>query len=204
MGAGDGGTRLVLLGPPNCGKGTQARALAERLGVPAISTGEMLRAEVAAGSALGRRVEAILNAGKLVDDQTMAEVVRERLARPDAAGGYLLDGFPRTLAQVETLERILAERGESLDAVVSIEVPEEVLAERARGRGRDDDRGEVMRERLRVYRRDTAPLVDHYRGGGLLREVDGDRPIAEVTAAIVDVLGVAAAAGAAAEGGNRT
>lgn len=199
-GAGGGGARLVLLGPPNSGKGTQARALADHLGVPAISTGEMLRGEVAAGTPLGRRVEEILSSGKLVDDETMAQVVRERLARPDAAGGCLLDGFPRTPAQAEALDRILAERGDSLDAVIALEVPEQVLAERARGRGRDDDRGEVMRERLQVYRRETAPLIDHYRERGLLHEVDGDRPVAEVTAAIVAVLEGAAPGSAGGSG----
>ena len=189
------GPRLVLLGPPNSGKGTQARALAARLGVPAISTGDMLREAVAAGSALGRRVDAIMRAGKLVDDDTMAEVVRERLARPDAARGYLLDGYPRTRAQAETLDRLLAGRGRTLDAVVSLEVPEATLLARARGRGRDDDRDEVMRERLRVYREQTAPLIEHYRASGLVREVDGDRPVEAVTEAVAAGLGAGVTAG---------
>ena len=180
-----GGTRLVLLGPPNSGKGTQAKALAKRLGVPAISTGEMLRDEAAAGTELGMRVDAIMRAGRLVDDDTVAEVVRERLARPDAAGGYLLDGYPRTPGQAETLAEILAERGESLDAVVTLVVPEETLLERARGRGRADDSDQVMGERLRVYREETAPLVERYLAEGLLREVDGDRPVGEVTEAVI-------------------
>ncbi len=192
---GSEGPRLVLLGPPNSGKGTQARALAERLGVPAISTGDMLRAAVAAGSALGRRVDAIMRAGKLVDDGTMAEVVRERLAEPDAAGGCLLDGYPRTRAQAETLDRLLAERGRTLDAVVSLEVPEATLLARARGRGRDDDRDEVMRERLRVYREQTAPLIEHYRPSGLVCEVDGDQPVDAVTEAVVAGLGAGVTAG---------
>lgn len=192
---GAGGPRLVLLGPPNSGKGTQARALAARLGVPAISTGDMLREEAEAGTELGRRVDAIMKAGRLVDDDTMAEVVRERLARPDAAGGFLLDGYPRTAAQAETLAEILSAQGRTLDAVVSLVVPEATLLARARGRGRADDRDEVMRERLRVYRAQTAPLIARYRAGGLLREVDGDRPVDEVTEAVVAGLGAGVAAG---------
>ena len=187
-GPGSGGPRLVLLGPPNSGKGTQAAALAARLGVPAISTGDLLRDEAAAGTGLGRRVDAIIKSGRLVDDDTVAEVVRERLARPDAAGGFLLDGYPRTRGQAETLAQILAERGESLDAVISLVVPEATLLERARARGRADDSDEVLRERLRVYRDQTAPLIEHYLASGLLREVDGDRPIDEVTAAVIATL----------------
>lgn len=187
-GAGSG-ARLVLLGPPNSGKGTQAKALAERLGVPAISTGEMLRGSVAEGSELGRRVDSIMKAGRLVDDETMAEVVRERLAHADAAGGFLLDGYPRTPAQAETLDAILAERGEDLAGVISLSVPEEILLARASHRGRVDDGAEVMRERLRVYGEQTRPLVDHYRGRGLLREVDGYRAVPAVTDAIVAALG---------------
>lgn len=191
--AGSGGPRLVLLGPPNSGKGTQAKALAARLRVPAISTGDMLREEAAAGTELGRRVDAIMKAGRLVDDDTMAEVVRERLGRTDALTGFLLDGYPRTRGQAETLAGILAEHGESLDAVVTLVVPEATLLERARGRGRVDDSGEVLRERLRVYEEQTAPLVEHYRASGLLHEVDGDRPIGEVTEAVVATLGAAVA-----------
>ena len=129
------------------------------------------------------------------DDDTMAEVVRERLARPDAARGYLLDGYPRTRAQAETLDRLLAGRGRTLDAVVSLEVPEATLLARARGRGRDDDRDEVMRERLRVYREQTAPLIEHYRASGLVREVDGDRPVEAVTEAVAAGLGAGVTAG---------
>lgn len=181
----DDGVRLVLLGPPNSGKGTQARALAERLDIPAISTGDMLRSAVAAGTEIGRRTESIMAAGRLVDDDTMAGVVRERLRAGDAASGYLLDGYPRTLPQADHLDEILAERGEELDAVFLLEVPDETLYERARGRGRDDDRREVLAERLAVYRADTAPLAERYRRRGLLEAVDGDRPVDEVTREIV-------------------
>ena len=184
------GVRAVLLGPPNSGKGTQARAIARRLGIPAISTGDMLRDAVAAGTELGRRVGEVLAAGELVDDGTMARVVRERLARPDTAAGFLLDGYPRTESQAETLTEILAERGEELSAAISIDVPEAILVARARGRGREDDREEVMRERLRVYREKTAPLVGYYEKRDQLRVVDGDRPVEEVTSQIFVELGV--------------
>jgi adenylate kinase len=182
-------SRLVLLGPPNSGKGTQARILAERLGVPAVSTGEMLRDAVAQGSELGARVDGIMRAGELVDDATMAEVVRERLARDDARAGFVLDGYPRTVPQAETLAAILADSGRRLDAALLIRVPEERLVARALGRGRADDREEVLRERFRVYGEKTAPLIGYYERLGLLREVEGDRPVDDVTAGIQAALG---------------
>jgi adenylate kinase len=172
--------RVVLLGPPNAGKGTQAAMLSARLGVPCISTGDMLRREAASGTPLGVRVAGIMEAGGLVDDAAMAEVVRERLHRADAAQGFLLDGYPRTLAQAETLAGILAAAGRPLNAVLLLTVPEEELVRRALARGRADDREDVIRERLRVYREKTEPLIGYYRRLGLLREVDGHRPIAEV------------------------
>jgi adenylate kinase len=172
--------RVVLLGPPNAGKGTQARRIQERLGVLCVSTGDMLRRESESGTPLGLRVKGIMEAGGLVDDVTMAEVVRERLRQADAARGFLLDGYPRTLAQAETLDGILAESGQALDAVLLISVPEQELVRRALARGRSDDREEVIQERLRVYREKTEPLVGYYRRLGLLREVDGHRPIDEV------------------------
>ncbi len=184
-----GGLRAVMLGAPGSGKGTQAEFLASALGVPAISTGAMLRDAVALGSALGRKVEGIMASGALVDDGLMAEVVRERLARPDAAGGFLLDGYPRTTGQAATLDSILDERREKLDAVVMLDVPEPVLVARAVARQRADDREEVVRERLRVYREKTEPLVAHYELRGLLRRIDGERTVDEVTAAILKILG---------------
>jgi adenylate kinase len=182
--------RVVLLGPPGAGKGTQAQLLARRLGVPAISTGEMLREAVAEGSRLGRRVEGVMAAGALVDDELMAEVVRERLAKPDAQAGYLLDGYPRTLSQAETLAGILADVGRELDAVVMVDVPEAELVRRALLRGRADDVEDVVRERQRVYREKTAPLIGYYRERGLLREIDGDRSVDDVAASLFAVLGV--------------
>lgn len=183
------GTRLVLLGPPGAGKGTQAQILAARLGVPAISTGEMLRAAVAEANELGRRVAGIMTSGDLVDDATMAEVVRERLTKEDAGKGFLLDGYPRTLPQAETLAGILGETSRRLNMVLLVDVKEDELVRRAVARGREDDREEVVRERLRVYREKTEPLIGYYEHRGLLRVVDGSRPIAEVTARMLDLVG---------------
>lgn len=183
--------RVVLLGPPGAGKGTQAQVLGRRLGVPAISTGDMLREAVADGSELGRKVKEIMTSGALVDDATMAEVVRGRLAKPDACAGFLLDGYPRTLPQAETLAGILRGEGCGLDAVLLVDVPEEELVRRTLARGRADDKEGVIRERLRVYREKTAPLIGYYRERGLLREIDGNLPIQEVTAAMLGLFGVA-------------
>jgi len=186
----EGGARVVLLGPPGAGKGTQAQVLCQHLGVPAISTGDMLREAVADGTELGKRVDGIMASGALVDDATMAEVVRERLAKPDASRGFLLDGYPRTLPQAETLRGILESASRSLDAVLLVEVPEDELVRRALLRGRGDDKESVIRGRLRVYREKTEPLIGYYRERGLLREIDGNRPIEEVTARMVGLFGV--------------
>lgn len=181
--------RVVLLGAPGCGKGTQACFLAGEMGVPAISTGEMLRSAVDEGNELGRQVAGVMAAGGLVNDELMADVVRDRLSRPDAAAGFVLDGYPRTAGQCETLEAILSELGGRIDGAVLLEVPEGVLVERALGRGRADDREEVIRERLRVYGEKTAPVIDFYRDRGLLAVVDGNVTVSEVTAAVLAVLG---------------
>src|SRR5262249_6201424 len=137
--------RLVLLGPPSAGKGTQAEMLGRRLGVPCVSTGDMLRREAASGTPLGRRVKEIMDSGELVDGPPMAGVVSERLRQPDAAPGFLLDGYPRTPAQAETLAGIMAAAGRPLDAVLLIRVPEAELTRRALARGRSDDREQVIR-----------------------------------------------------------
>ncbi len=185
--------RLVMLGPPGSGKGTQAGLLAERLGVPAISTGDIVRGAIAEGNELGRRVEQIVSSGNLVDDETMGEIVRHRLSQDDAAGGFLLDGYPRTLPQADTLASVLDELGRGLTAVVMIDVPEDVLVDRMLGRGRADDREDVIRQRLEVYRRQTRPLVEHYRAQDALLAIDGVAAIEDVNASILAALGVAAA-----------
>jgi adenylate kinase len=189
-GVDDHPSRVVLLGPPGAGKGTQAQVLGRCLGVPAISTGDLLREAVAAENELGRRVRASMGDGKLVADEVMAEVVRERLGQPDARRGYLLDGFPRTLPQAEILEGMLRDAGDRLDAVLLLDVPEEVVVGRALLRKRGDDAEAVIRERLKEYREKTVPLIGYYRQRGLLRAIDGDRPIEEVTAAMLGLFGV--------------
>ncbi len=180
--------QLVFLGPPGSGKGTQAVFVAEALGVPAISTGDMLRQAVAAGTELGKKVEGIMNSGALVDDATMADVVRARLAEADAREGFLLDGYPRTASQAGTLEGILQAAGETLDAVVLLSVPEDELVRRSLARGRADDTEVTIRERQRVYREKTAPLIEYYRKRGIIREVDGHRPVDAVKDEILAVL----------------
>ena len=189
------GRRIVFLGPPNSGKGTQAEILAASLGIPAISTGAMLRDAVAAGTELGQRVEGVMARGELVDDDLMAEVVRDRLAHDDTGQGFLLDGYPRTAVQAETLAEIMGQTGVELDCVVLIDAPQEVLVQRALGRGREDDKEEVVRERLEVYRKKTAPLNEYYERKGLLCRIDGDQSVEDVSLAV-------AAAVAAARGGS--
>jgi adenylate kinase len=180
--------RAIFLGPPGSGKGTQAKLLAERLAVPAISTGDMLREAVRLETPLGRRAKSIMEAGELVSDDVVIGLIRERIALPDARGGFLLDGFPRTIEQAVALDRLLEGNGETLDAVINLLVPEGVLVERMVGRasleGRADDRPETVRERLRVYREKTAPLVDHYGARGLLIDVDGSGSIEQVSGRI--------------------
>jgi adenylate kinase len=176
--------RLVLLGPPGSGKGTQARLLADRLGIPAISTGEMLRAAVREGTPLGQRVKAVMEAGELVSDDLMIALIRERMAAPDARAGFVLDGFPRTVDQAAALDRLLEGNGTDVSAVLNLSVPETALIDRLAGRSgqenRSDDRRETVLERLRVYHEKTEPLVEFYRGRGLLTNVDGMGDIAEI------------------------
>ena len=174
--------RVVLLGPPGSGKGTQAGTLAESLGVPAISTGEMLREAVAADSPLGLRVNEIMAAGELVD------VVRARLGSDDAQKGFVLDGYPRTLSQAATLQEILDQTGHRLNAVVQIDVPEGELVNRVLGRHRADDTEEVILQRLAVYHEQTEPLVAYYRERSLLRDIDGHQSIEDVSNSIRDAL----------------
>lgn len=189
--------RLVLLGPPGAGKGTQAARLSERLAVPAISTGDIFRANVAGGTELGRQAKAFMDAGEYVPDSLTNALVRDRLAQPDAADGFLLDGYPRTREQVVELDGMLAAAATALDAAVEITADaEEVVARllaRAQIEGRADDTEPVIRRRLEVYAEQTAPLTALYRERGLLVQVDGIGPVDEVTerlvAAVLPVLG---------------
>jgi adenylate kinase len=154
--------RIVLLGPPGAGKGTQAVQLAEKLGVPHISTGELFRHNISNGTPLGVRAKHYLDAGELVPTSLTNDLVDDRLGESDVAGGFILDGFPRTVDQAEALHGMLERRGLKLDAVLEFKVPEEVLVDRLKGRGRADDTEDVIRNRFRVYRDETAPLLDYY------------------------------------------
>jgi adenylate kinase len=196
--------RLILLGPPGAGKGTQAQHLVAKCGIVQLSTGEMLRAAIAAGTPIGRQVAEIMARGSLVPDNVAVDIVAERLEQPDARKGFVLDGFPRTVPQAEALDRILAKHGHPLDAVIELRVDEAALLRRiesriaamkARGESlRDDDSPDVLHRRLAAYREQTAPLIAYYRTQGVLRSVDGMASIAEVTAAIDKALSPAAPA----------
>ncbi|HEX9700536.1 MAG TPA: adenylate kinase [Acidobacteriota bacterium] len=183
---------IVLLGPPGAGKGTQAVRLAAKCGVPQVSTGDMLRQAVAADTPLGKRVQGIMEAGDLVPDELMLEVVEERLSQPDCADGAILDGYPRTRGQAETLDPLAKRVGlGGVGVVLNLEVPEEEVLRRISGRRKEggggeraDDRTDIAKERLRVYRAETAPLVDYYRKRGVLRNIDGVGSVDEIAARI--------------------
>jgi adenylate kinase len=195
--------RLILLGPPGAGKGTQAQQLVAKYGLVQLSTGDMLRAAVKAGSALGQKVGDIMARGALCPDEIVVSIVEERIQEPDARKGFILDGFPRTVPQAQALDRMLAEHGIGLDAVVELKVDEAALIRRienrvaemqARGEAlRPDDNPDVLHRRLVAYREQTAPLIAYYRGHGALRTVDGMAPIGVVAAEIEKVLSAASA-----------
>jgi adenylate kinase len=186
--------RLILLGPPGAGKGTQAQHLVAKYGIVQLSTGDMLRAAVKAGTPVGRQAQEIMARGALCPDDLVIRIVAQRIEEPDARKGFILDGFPRTVPQATALDRMLAERDLSLDAVIELRVDEAALVKRiesriaqtlARGETlRDDDDPQVLHRRLAAYREQTAPLVAYYKLQGVLRAVDGMAPIPEVTAAI--------------------
>ncbi|KUP95659.1 adenylate kinase [Thermobifida cellulosilytica] len=177
--------RAVLVGPPGAGKGTQAQILASELSIPKVSTGDIFRANVSNGTELGKQAQAYMDRGDLVPDEITNAMVKDRLSQEDTREGFLLDGFPRNLAQAETLDGMLAELGVKLDVVLELVVDEEEvvrrLAERARIDNRSDDNEETIRHRLVVYREQTAPLVTFYEQRGLLAKVDAVGPIEEVT-----------------------
>jgi adenylate kinase len=192
--------RVVLLGPPGAGKGTQAQIIAERLGVPAISTGDIFRANVSGKTELGQKAKVFMDAGDLVPDEITVAMVKDRLTETDAKGGFLLDGFPRTIAQAEQLRESLADLGQALDGVLELVVDEDELVRRLSGRRmlvdgemiqRDDDRPETVRHRLHVYREQTAPLSGFYESEGLLSRIDAIGEIEEVTDRAMQALGAA-------------
>lgn len=171
--------RLIFLGPPGAGKGTQAQKLAEQAQIPHISTGQILRDAIAAATALGKKAQAYMDSGDLVPDALLLDLVRERLQQDDAQDGWILDGFPRTVAQAEFLTDLLDDLQQNSAIAITLEVPEEVLVERLLARKRQDDTESTIRRRLEVYRQQTAPVIDFYRTHNL-HAVDGDRPPEEV------------------------
>lgn len=200
--------RLILLGPPGAGKGTQAQHLVAKYGIVQLSTGDILRAAIKAGTPVGRQAQKIIAGGNLVPDDLVVGIVEERIAQPDARKGFVLDGFPRTLPQALALDRMLRAKGLALDAVLELRVDEAALMKRiesrvaemrARGEAlRDDDNADVLRTRLKTYRELTAPLIAHYRQQGILRTINGMASIEEVAAEI----GQALASNAPAKAGN--
>ena len=183
---------ILLLGPQGAGKGTQAKRIAAEYGIPHIASGDMLRGAIAAGTELGRLVQPIYDRGDLVPDELMIGLIRERLAQPDAAEGFVLDGFPRTIAQADALDVMLHEIGRELDIVFELQLPDDVaferLLKRARDEGRTDDTPDVIRNRLANYHELTAPLVGYYRAKGNLVGIHADRPVNDVFAEIQDAL----------------
>lgn len=185
-------TRLLIVGPQGSGKGTQGVRIAEAFGIPAVSTGDVFRAAVAAGSPLGQQVKAIIDSGDLVPDELTSAVVRDRLAQADAAGGFLLDGYPRNVAQVASLDDFLEGRDEALDAVIELEVPREEsiarLSQRAAEQGRSDDTEEGIANRLAIYERETAPILEVYRTRGIVDRINGVGSLDEITGRIIAAL----------------
>ncbi len=184
---------IVILGPPGAGKGTQGKLIANDAGLPHINTGDIFRAECAAGTELGQKVNSVIDAGDLVPDELTTEIVRARLAQEDTARGFVLDGFPRTLTQAEALDRVLSEidRGE-LSVVLDFELPDEMALERLLGRasveGRSDDAPDKVQHRLDVYHRQTEPLIEYYRARDLLVPIHADKSVEDVSAEVQQVL----------------
>ncbi|MDB5473293.1 MAG: adenylate kinase [Devosia sp.] len=185
--------RLILLGPPGAGKGTQAKVLVEAFGIPQLSTGDILRSAIAARTPMGLAAKAVMDRGDLVSNDIVNGIVSDRLDEADCENGFILDGFPRTIGQAEALDEMLSSKGMQLDAVVEMTADADVLVSRvvnrAKESNRPDDNPEVIRKRLDVYKKDTAPLVDYYRKQGLVRTVDGMAPVDQVTGAIKAAIG---------------
>jgi adenylate kinase len=187
--------RLILLGPPGAGKGTQANLIQQRYGACQLSTGDMLRAAVAAGTPIGLKARDLMERGELVPDNVVVGIISERIDAPDCTKGFILDGFPRTVAQAEALDTLLADKGMALDAVIELSVDESILIERIEKRAREteggpraDDNAEALKKRLDVYREQTAPLIEYYAAAGLLKRVDGMAKIDEVSDEIAGCL----------------
>ena len=178
-------TRLLIVGPQGSGKGTQGVRIAEAYGIPVVSTGDVFRANIAAGSELGQRVQQIVEQGRLVPDELTSEIVRDRLAQPDATDGFLLDGYPRNLGQVAHLDDFLTSRDESLDAVIELRVPRDEsiarLGLRAAQEGRSDDTDEIIAHRLDIYENETAPILDVYGERGIVDAIDGVGTLDQIT-----------------------
>ena len=191
--------RLILLGPPGAGKGTQAQRLVEKYGIPQLSTGDMLRAAVAAQTPVGVKAKAVMDAGELVSDEIVNAIVAERIDQPDCADGFILDGYPRTLVQADAVEKMLADRKSKLDVVIEFIVDDKILVERIAKRAeetkaagkpiRKDDDPAVVPERLREYYKKTAPLIGYYYAKGMLKQVDGMAGIDAVTSQVEKILG---------------
>lgn len=182
--------RIILFGPPGAGKGTQAKLLEESLQVPQLSTGDMFRSAIKNQTPLGVKVKAILDSGKLVSDEVVVEMVQETIAKSEYSKGYILDGFPRTVAQAEAFDALLADRGEKVDAFVAMEVPEEELVNRLvnRGQGREDDTPEKIKVRLKVYDNETAPVMEHYRKKGMFKSVNGLGTVEEIQQRLLEAI----------------
>ena len=174
-------TKLIFLGPPGAGKGTQSQMIADSLSIPHISTGDILRSAIAQQTPLGIKAKGYVDNGDLVPDELILDLIKERLTKKDALKGWILDGFPRNVAQADFLNRLLEKLNQNCDAVINLDVKDEVVTQRLLSRGRTDDTEETIKNRLVVYRQQTAPLIDYYQQHHLLKNVDGNRQLSEVS-----------------------